>query len=102
MSRKVEGAGKALSGDGNYRGVLLQEIGALGGEENSPAKADFFFEVHQAVPDFHFGLSDFADPVNDLAERFCEPPGVERSARLVEFFNVLRRNDGRGPGARHR
>ena len=98
MSRKVEGAGKALSGDGNYRGVLLKGIGTLGGEDNSPAKADFFFETHQAVPDFHFGLSDFADPVNDFAERFCEPPGVERSACLVEFLTVLRRNDVRsGP-----
>ena len=83
MSRKVEGAGKALSGDGNYRGVLLQEIGALGGEENSPAKADFFFEVHQAIPDFHFGLADFSDSIHDFPKWFGELPGIKWPARLI-------------------
>ncbi len=31
------------------------------GENDSSAEADLFFEVHQVIPDSHFGLADFAD-----------------------------------------
>jgi hypothetical protein len=66
------------------------------GENDSPAEADLLLEIHQAIPDLHFGLADFGDPVNHFPEGFGEPPGVKRPARLVEFFDFFWSHGGRG------
>ena len=65
------------------------------GQEDSSAETDLLFEVHQAVPDFHFRLPDFRDSVNHLPERLDKPPGVKGPARLVKLLGVSGGHSGR-------
>src|SRR5512134_3803584 len=74
----------------------LMEGGTSCGQDQPAAESRRLAEGHGPVLDVHLRISDFADAVNDPAERAGEPPGVKSAARVVEVLDVPRGDARRG------